>query len=277
MLNTRLPSPFKFSQSSLQDHSDCPRRFQLRYIENLAWPAVESEPTQEYEKHQQEGSLFHRMVQQQIIGVPAEKIGKLARSENLSRWWAAYLGFFSHKDFGSLDLYPEHTLSAPLGEDRIVAKFDLIAIKPGEKAIIYDWKTYRKRPRDEYLATRWQTKLYPALLAQAGNRLNGGIKILPEQIEMVYWFANFPHEPAVFKYNDAKLQRDWNSVEKFIAEINAAQDFPMSDDEHPCRFCTFRSYCDRGKEAGNWDDFDAESDGEENFEIDFEQIGEIAF
>ena len=272
-----IPSPFTFSQSSLQDYHDCPRRFQLRYIEQLAWPAVESEPTQEYEKHQQEGSLFHRMVQQHIIGVPAEKISQLAQSERLSRWWEAYLDFRSLKDFGSLDLYPEHTLSAPLGEHRIVAKFDLIAIKPGEKALIYDWKTYRKRPRDEHLATRWQTRLYPALLTQASARLNGGEKIRPEQIEMVYWFSNFPHEPASFKYSDAKFQRDWDLVEKTIEEINAAQTFPMVEDERPCRFCTFRSYCDRGKQAGDWEDFEAETEAEENFSLDFEQVGEIAF
>ena len=270
-----LPSPFTFSQSSLQDYHDCPRRFQLRYIEQLAWPAVESEPTQDYETHQQEGTLFHRMVQQQIIGVPAEKIGKLAQSDNLSRWWAAYQQHAPN--LRGYTLYAEHTLSAPIGKDRIVAKFDLIAIKSGEKALIYDWKTYRKRPRDEYLATRWQTRIYPALLAQAGLGLNGGEKIAPETIEMVYWFANFPHEPAIFKYNEAKFQRDWDSVEKAIQEINTAKDFSMTEDEHACRFCSFRSYCDRGKEAGNWDEFEGEAEAEENFSIDFEQIGEIAF
>ena len=270
-----LNSPFKFSQSSLQDYHDCPRRFQLRYIDRLAWPAVESEPTQEYEKHQQEGSLFHRMVQQHIIGVPAEKVGALAQSENLLRWWAAYEQYAPN--LSGYTLYPEHSLSAPLGKHRVVAKFDLIAIKPGGKALIYDWKTYRKRPRNEHLVTRWQTRLYPALLTQAGLRLNGGEKISPNQIEMIYWFANFPHEPARFQYNEAKYKRDWDSVATIAAEINAAEKFPMSADKRPCRFCAFRSYCERGKEAGSWDEMEAETEAEENFSIDFEQIGEIAF
>ncbi len=270
-----LQQPFTFSQSSLQDYHDCPRRFQLRYIDRLAWPAVETEPTQEYEKHQQEGSLFHRMVQQHIIGLPSDKLASLAQSERLSRWWDAYQ---QHAPaLNGYTLYPEYTLSAPLGKHRIVAKFDLIAIKPGEKALIYDWKTYRKRPRDEYLTTRWQTRLYPALLRQAATRINGGEKIKPEQIEMVYWFANFPHEPATFNYSDAKLEQNWNLVEKVVNEIEKADEFPMSEDDRPCRFCAFRSYCDRGTKAGEWDEFDGEIDAEESFEIDFEQIGEIAF
>lgn len=273
-----LSSPFTFSQSSLQDYHDCPRRFQLRYIDRLAWPAVETEPTQAYERHQKEGSLFHRMVQQHLIGLPAEKLSSQAQSENLSRWWDAYQkDFGSLEDFRSLELYPEYTLSAPIGEHRLVAKFDLIAIKPGEKAIIYDWKTYRKRPRDEYLAGRWQTRLYSALLLQAGRHLNENQPITPEQIEMIYWFANFPNEPARFAYNDSKYQRDWELIEKIVQEIDKAKEFPLAEDERPCRFCTYRSYCDRGVRAGDWDEVEGETEMEEDFEIDFEQIGEIAF
>ena len=94
---------------------------------------------------------------------------------------------------------------------------------------------------------------------------------------MVYWFANFPTEPASFSYSKEKSQRDWHSVTKTIAEINAEKEFAMSEDERPCKFCAYRSYCDRGKKAGEWDEFDEEIEAEESFEIDFEQIGEIAF
>ncbi len=40
-----LPSDFQFSQSSLQDYVDCPWRFYLRYIRQLAWPAIVAEMT----------------------------------------------------------------------------------------------------------------------------------------------------------------------------------------------------------------------------------------
>ena len=271
-----LPSPFTFSQSSLQDYNDCPRRFKLRYIERLLWPAVETEPTQEYERHQQEGSLFHRMVQQNLIGIPAEKISLSAeQSENLSSWWNAYIKYAPK--LKGYKLYPEYTLSAPLGAHRLIAKYDLIAIKPGEKAIIYDWKTYRKRPRNEYLAARWQTRLYSTLLGRAGNHLNENAPIPSEQIEMVYWFSNYPTEPAQFKYSSSKSQTDWEIIEKTVHEIASANEFQMSEDEHPCKFCPYRSYCDRGSKAGEWDEFDGEAETEESFEIDFEQIGEIAF
>src|SRR5512147_1473821 len=89
----QLPEGFLFSQSSLQDYADCPRRFQLRYIERLAWPAVESEPALENERRQQDGQLFHRMVQQQRVGLPVERLAPLANTPDLQRWWENYLGY----------------------------------------------------------------------------------------------------------------------------------------------------------------------------------------
>ncbi len=262
------------SQSSLQDYADCPRRFQLRYLEQLQYPAVESEPALENEKHQQEGEYFHRLVQQHLIGIPAEQVGRLANTDNLARWWDNYL----HADFpfAGYTKHPEVTLSAPLGPFRLVAKYDLIAVRDGQ-ALIYDWKTYRKRPKTEWLAPRWQTRVYRALLGKAGSHLNGGQPIGPEQIQMVYWFADFPTEPAVFPYNAGQFQRDWDTLVKLAEEIAASTDFPKTDDHQKCAYCPYRGYCDRGVRAGDAADAEAEMEAEELFDVNFEQIGEIAF
>src|SRR5512139_3641347 len=75
------------SQSSLQDYVDCAQLFKLRYLDRLSYPAVETEPALENEKHQQEGEYFHRLVQQYLIGIPAEQIAKFANTPNLQRWW----------------------------------------------------------------------------------------------------------------------------------------------------------------------------------------------
>mgnify|MGYP007064289961 CR=1 FL=1 len=38
-----LPVDFQFSQNNLQDYLDCARRFELRALRRLAWPAAQSE------------------------------------------------------------------------------------------------------------------------------------------------------------------------------------------------------------------------------------------
>jgi len=275
MVTPSLPSGFAFSQSSLQDYNDCPRRFQLRYIEQLQWPAVEAEPALENERRQQEGQLFHRIAQQHLIGLPTGKLTRLANTPNLSRWWENYLNAVDIrglKDLGSL--HTELTLATPVGTYRLLAKYDLIAVKPGKQAFIYDWKTTHKRPRDEWMAARMQTRVYRAMLVQAGAFLNDGNPIPPEQIEMIYWYADYPCEPARFPYNTTQYKRDWDALTGLINEIGNHRHFPLTEDEKKCGYCPYRSYCNRGVAAGAEDDLDAELIEPE---INLEQIQEIAF
>ena len=270
----KITSPFTFSQSSLQDYSDCPRRFYLHFIEKLNWPAVETEPALEKEQHLREGQLFHRLVQQHLVGIPADRLTRLATSPNLERWWRNYL---AHPILLGKNpvLHTELTLSAPVtGQFRLMAKYDLIAIKPGDQAIIYDWKTNARRPRNEHLSARWQTRVYRALLVQAGAQLNGTHQLDPEQVSMIYWFANHPTEPALIAYSAAQYKRDWDALVRMIDEISSSEEFPKTEEEQKCAYCVFRSYCERGISAGVSDDLENEF---EEQELNFEQIQEIAF
>jgi hypothetical protein len=269
-----LPHTFTFSQSSLQDYFDCPRRFELRYIEKLDWPAVEAEPVAENERRQQEGNFFHRLAQQFLLGLPVEKLARLASSPDLARWWDNFTQSFpTPADLGQL--HAETLLSAPIGNHRLLAKYDLIAVRDG-KATIYDWKTYHKRPKNEWMAIRMQTRVYRYLLAAAGNSLNGGQAIRPESIEMIYWFTDFSSEPAVFHYDESTFRRDQSALEKVIEEISGLGKFELTNDEGKC-YCPYRSYCNRGVTAGDWHDAEEEAEAHETFDINFEQIAEIAF
>ncbi len=265
------------SQSSLQDYNDCPRRFELRYLHHLAYPAIETEPALENEMHQREGEQFHRLVHQYFTGIGSEQIGKLANSDNLERWWG---NFTANKDLYRMRNLPgirtEVTLSAPLNSFRLIAKYDLIA-SDGKKFYIYDWKTYRKRPKNEFLAIRLQTRVYRALLVQAGAFLNEDRPIAPEQLEMVYWFSDFPNEPARFPYATNQFKRDWDALTRFAEEIKSASDYPKTEDTNRCLYCPYRSYCNRGVRAGDALDSELETETEELFDINFEQIGEIEF
>ncbi|MCB0103016.1 MAG: PD-(D/E)XK nuclease family protein [Anaerolineales bacterium] len=267
------------SQSSLQDYFDCPRRFELRYLQKISYPAIETEPALENEKHQREGENFHRLVQQFFIGIPEEQISKLANTDNLANWWE---NFTSAKDLSGLKnlsgVRTEITLSAPLGPFRLVAKYDLIAFD-AKKFRVYDWKTYRKRPKSDLLAIRFQTRVYRALLVQAGAFLNGGKPINPEQIEMIYWFSNFPNDPAHFSYTSDQFKRDWDALLHLAEEIKNASNYPKTEEIKRCLYCPYRSYCNRGIGAGDALDVEIESEEEEEevFEINFDQVSEIEF
>src|SRR5512139_3167074 len=86
-----LPINFRFSQASLADYLDCPRRFQLRYLLEQAWPAVESEPLLERERLAELGRRFHKLIQQHVEGLSAETLAESIGEPELARWWQSYL------------------------------------------------------------------------------------------------------------------------------------------------------------------------------------------
>jgi CRISPR/Cas system-associated exonuclease Cas4 (RecB family) len=275
----KLPSDFQFSQSVLQDYVDCPRRFYLRYVRRLAWPAVLAEPVLEHERHLQQGIDFHLLVHQRALGLPEERLTRTAMAEDLSRWWRNYLE--RHPSELPERQYYEFVLSAPLEGYRLVAKYDLVAVEPGERAVIVDWKTYRRRRSGDWLAARLQTRLYPYLLVQAGAHLNEGRAIEPGHVEMLYWFANFPDEPQRFAYTQAQHEADGEYLTRLIEEITrlADEDFELTSDEKQCQYCLYRSLCRRGVEAGAFEERDEEGEAEERLDIplDWDQIAEVEY
>lgn len=292
----KLPDGFIFSQSSLQDFVDCRRRFQLRYINRLAWPALETEPALEAERYLQQGARFHRMVQQHLLGVPAERLSNMITDDDLSRWWHNYLSFVQalrqqsaaptegvseHAIFGAARGYPEISLSATLAGFRLEAKFDLVLLLPDGGTRIYDWKTSRRRPERRWLANRLQTRLYPYLLTRAGAVLNGGEDLMPEKVEMIYWFADHPGQPERIAYSAQAFRDDEAYLTDLVATIQRLgdDDFPLTTDLRRCAFCSYRSLCDRGARAGDLDEMQGEADitDEMALNLDFEQIGEIEF
>ena len=306
-----LPAGFQFSQGSLQDYVDCHRRFQLRYLLRQAWPAVESEPVLESERFMQQGARFHRLVQQHLLGVPAERLAVFAQDEDLERWWNNYLQVKNPSGVEKVKaFYPEISLSAALGGFRLVAKYDLVVAGDDDRLVIVDWKTSRKRTKRKWLAERLQSRVYPYLLVRAGGQLlaragamHGGKEHRlgkehslgkehrmqralhldnPEQVQMVYWFAEFPDQPEQIKYNQSQYEHDESFLKSLIAEIERRKenDFDLTPDPKRCAYCVYRSLCDRGRAAGEWDDETTEaleaSDGAD-IVLDFEQIAEIEF
>jgi hypothetical protein len=274
-----LPSDLQFSQGSLQDYVDCPWRFYLRHARRLAWPAIVAEPALEHERHLQQGSDFHLLVQQHELGIDTEQLSAVVRDVNLRRWWLNYL------EQGPGDVpevhYPEIVLSTPLGGFRLVAKYDLLAVDRGRRATILDWKTYRRRSGRKWLAERLQTRVYPYVLALAGSHLNGGMPLELEQIEMVYWFAGFPDDPERFRYGEEQFGEDEAYLSSLIEEIQGLSDdqFERTADEKRCRFCRYRSLCQRGISAADFreelEDWDVEQ--EEDIPLDYEQAAEIEY
>ncbi len=310
-----LPKNFQFSATSLQDYVDCPRRFQLRYLLQVAWPAPETEPISEQERHGRLARDFHRLIHQHLLGLPIESLSNSVRDPDLERWWKAYLAYIP--TFGDARVIPELGLSAPLAGHRVVAQYDAIVVSdrhfteqeeaPGiapehsTSFLIIDWKTYHQRPSRAWLGRRLQTRVYPVILVQAGASLTSR-SVEPDDVEMHYWLAEYPKTPESFVYDVATYQADLTYLSALINEIverarssepraesattsAAGETWPLTADVRRCRFCNYRSLCERGEAAGplteyvasDYQDHSIASEPDLDFDLDWGQVQEIAY
>jgi hypothetical protein len=274
-----LTADFALSQNSLQDYADCPRRFSLRYLEHLAWPAIEVEPAVEHERQLRVGSLFHLMVHQHMLGMPLARLTSMAADEDLRLLWQNYQETLPGNLPGRR--FPEVTLLLPFADHILEAKLDLVNVSPEGKATIFDWKTADRLPRREWLERRMQTRVYRFVLLHEGRALNGGKPFAPDDIDFVYWYARFPDQPFRFEYSAGLATEDDSVLRETVEEIVALpQDgFLMTPDIRRCRFCVYRSYCERGDGAGEIEEMEEVTQATEpsRVDLDFDQIAEIEF
>ena len=275
-----LPDDFVFSQSSLRDFSECPRRFLLQRIEEQGCPAPEAEPIRVNEERRKRGTRFHEMVCQRHSGVPQDAIARqCAGDEVLHTWWEKYV---AHDPAGAEGTcYAEISLQGQLAGYRLTAKYDLLTVTPSGKLHIFDWKTSQRRPDRQSLTRRLQTKVYPYLLVEAGSEFLEGAAVDPRQVTMTYWFSNHPSSAVTFEYSTQQYQLDEETLTSIVEKACACEersDFELTDHEANCKFCTYRSYCRRGVEAGAVEEGEGYLDDTgASQEIDLQDVEAIAF
>ena len=271
---------FQLSQTSLQSFVDCHRKFKLRYLENLAWPAPPTEPLSLHEEQKMFGERFHLLARQYFSGIPVNQITRSIRHPQLIESWENFLAFTSALDFQIA--LPEYVLSIPLKYTRLVAKYDLI-IRSKNHFHIFDWKTSKHLPGREVLDSRMQTLIYPYVFLRAAPEFFEIPHLESGQIHFTYWFALHPEDEMSYHYTDAKD----NFAERYIQDLeeqiftkfNNSKPFEKTDDLDKCKFCKFRSHCARGEKAGNVESeyFIDDQDQRIYDPIEFERIAEINY
>ncbi|MGB7416373.1 MAG: PD-(D/E)XK nuclease family protein [Thermosynechococcaceae cyanobacterium] len=207
MLNAISTPIWQLSQSHLNQLSECPRQFQYRYLEQWGLPTVAPQPEQ-----QSLGTQFHHLLQQRSLGLNIQPF--LDVNKQLRQW------------FETLDQSPppliagnvlsEYQQLLPYGDFTLVAVYDRL-IQNSQQAQILDWKTYT-RPRNlDRLRQDWQTRLYPYMLVENSS-------YAPEQVAMVYWFAQAPGDShtLVLPYDTRAHRQTHQDLTQMLAQLSQA-------------------------------------------------------
>ena len=272
-----LSETFQFSQASLQAYVDCHRRFQLRYVLMQPWPALIVDSPAEAERQMQRGATFHQLAQQHTLGLDPALLASTIHDDVLAGWWQTYLRQPPPR-LPEAVRRAEVVVTAPLAGHRLLAKFDLLAVDPGERITIVDWKTSLTPPSRATLERRMQTRVYRYLAVEAAASYNGGQPPRPEQVEMIYWFANDGGSIQRFTYDAGQHAADRDELATRIREIAQRDEdiWPLTPYEQRCQYCNYRSLCERGVRAGFLGALDEDPEPEEP-DVDLEQIAEIEF
>ncbi|MEM7112930.1 MAG: PD-(D/E)XK nuclease family protein [Chloroflexota bacterium] len=241
------------SRFKLTTFLECQRRFQLRFLERLAWPL---EPLSEtVERSMARGQAFHQLLERHFLGLPVN-VAALADGR-LREWWFALQQSGIQLPNGRY--LPELDLTTPLlqteeGMFLLNGRFDLLIVGTENNtpfAHLFDWKTGLPRPESE-LRHDWQTRLYLAMLAESGSAILGTPALSPDQIAITYWYVSEPDEPRTIRYSQAQHDTNWADLQAIAAQIStahASNDWPLTDNLTYCRHCAYQAYCGR-QEAG---------------------------
>ena len=164
------------SQAHLNLLSICPPKFQQVYLDCLG-----SIPNPQQQESMAWGSRFHLLMQQRELDLPIASL--LASDSELDTAFQALIQTAPELSKSETDWWreAEHLRTLGYGNFVLTVIFDLL-IANRDRAIILDWKTYRKPQKAKQLAQNWQTRLYLYVLAETSE-------YSPEQIQMTYWFV----------------------------------------------------------------------------------------
>lgn len=235
-----LPAGFHFVQSNLQDFADCERRFYLRYVLNQPWPAPFAEPQAEIERALKRGARFHLLAERHHAGIPFQTLVQSVIDDAiLGKWLPVYQEVLAK--LGTFDRsWAEIELGSRIHDYPLVAKYDLIAIQ-NRTLLAIDWKTGElpSRPR---LEARMQTIVYRLVLYRHSQTLAARYDF--EKIGLRYVSVE-NGETCEFEV-DAKIAQKLEAQLETLIDRLFASTFAKVADERMCRFCLYRSLCERG-------------------------------
>jgi hypothetical protein len=196
----------RLSQSHLNLLSLCPPKFQQVYIDCLgSLPAPEQQDTMEW------GSRFHLLMQQRELTLPIEPL--LATDTELDSLLKALIQ-------ATPELAPdpkiwreaEHCRTLSIDNFLFTVIYDLL-IAENERAIIFDWKTYRQPLGSKKLRQNWQTRLYLYVLIETSA-------YKPEQVQMTYWFVKFGKPKNItIKYSESEHQQTKQELTVLLSNL----------------------------------------------------------
>lgn len=230
-----------FSQAALDTYQTCPLKFRYRYLDELQW--LQTVQHNQHEEERMLGENFHLLAQRYFQHVAPEQLSAAAPPGQLRIWLDVLRERFPLDK--EVSYYPEQELRVVIDGARLTAKFDLLAVHPDGRIIIYDWKTWSAAPKKQVRSL--QAQVYAMVLCAAAPF--GPLR--PEDVTMNFWNPRYPRDGQAWPYNEALYVQDCKEVTGLVKRILSTPYLcfsgimPQEDDILPkeCGRCVYAALC----------------------------------
>lgn len=236
------------SQGQLTLLEICPRKFQHIFLEQLGFPIAP-----EQQERLNWGDRFHRLMQQRELGLPIQNLAPVDQpvQHSVEAFVQAASEVFQTEV--NTDRQSEHRRTLHFQGYLLTVIYDLVILSE-QQAQILDWKTYPRPQQSQWLAQRWQTRLYPFVMAETS-------RYQPDQISMTYWFIQAVSDPLPepesyrFTYSAALHQQTSQTLAALLSQLTqwlhryeAGESLPQAvESAGHCDTCSFALRCQRGQ------------------------------
>jgi hypothetical protein len=273
----------RLSQSHLSLLETCPRKFQYVHLDQLMAPVSPEE-----QSRREWGTQFHLVMQQRELGLsPPSSLPPSPAFQAAADALITQLPHVFHPDQAA-NRFSEHRrileVSSRDGQVFLLsAVYDLLFFE-GDRATIFDWKTYQKPRKSTWLAQSWQSRLYPFILVET-------TELEPNQVAMEYWFikageggaiapesARFPYTADQHKQTGQDLMNLLDTLSQRITQYEQSAPMPkIPESLGRCQDCPFNVLCGRYSSRANGSPSQSTETEAPNLEalLDIENIAEV--
>lgn len=203
-----------FSPNMLKTYKKCPRKYYLRYVENILAP----QKTTPFEK----GKKIHALAHYYLRGDNINKLEKVLNSDEFETWQKLK----SNEYFNKTYVNSEYEISCKIGDYWIGGRIDAL-VKNGNNYFILDYKTgaIPQNPADDY-----QTMVY--LLAVK--------KLIKTADNIIFIYIDLKQNINHSIQLTNKLEKEYSEkITKTCKIISETKDFKKTE----CKNCEYTKLC----------------------------------
>jgi len=240
MRDVRKDKNFLYTQSSIVTFMQCPLKFRYRYFDGL-YGSDDETLKGSFEK----GNKFHLLAERYFKEIDTDV--NYIKEKELKELFEKLKEKYPIE--ANCRYFSEYEIRENAEKIRLMARYDLIILKPNGRVQIVDFKTNKRKISKKSIEESLQTKIYLYLLKENYKSVFENIRKI-KNIEMIYYQTEYSEENFTVKYDDELHEKNKIFLSETIENIEVFNfdEYEKKEVNH-CKVCEFKNFCWKNKKS----------------------------